>query len=72
MKFTKIVAFLKRPHFIKFKYPFLQNIKFNWINKFQLYSRENYIQCPVVNHDGKEYEKQYICITKSLFLYTRN
>ena len=25
----------------------------------------NYIQYPVINHNGKEYEKEYICITES-------
>ena len=34
-----------------------------WItNKVLLYSTENYIQYPVINHNGKEYEKEYICI----------
>ena len=38
-----------------------------WINnKVLLYSTENYIQYPVINHSGKEYEKEYICITESL------
>ena len=32
-----------------------------WINnKVLLYSRGNYIQYPVINHNGKEYEKQYV------------
>ena len=26
----------------------------------------NYIQYPVINHNGKEYEKEYICIIESL------
>ena len=35
-----------------------------WINyKVLLYSTGNYIQYPVINHDGKEYEKRmYICV----------
>ena len=34
-----------------------------WINnKVLLYSTENYIQNPVINHN----EKEYICITESL------
>ena len=38
-----------------------------WINnKVLLYSTGNYIQYPVINHNGKEYEKVYICITESL------
>ena len=38
-----------------------------------MYSTENYIQYPVINHNGKEYEKECIhirvcvCITESLF-----
>ena len=41
-----------------------------WINnKVLLYSTRNYIQYLVINHNGKEYEKEYIykCITESLF-----
>ena len=38
-----------------------------WINnKVLLYSTGNYIQYPMINHNGKEYEKEYICITESL------
>ena len=40
-----------------------------WINnKVLLYSTGNYIQYPVINHNGKEYEKKnvYVCITESL------
>ena len=32
-----------------------------WINnKVLRYSTGNYIQYPVINHNGKEYEKEYI------------
>ena len=32
-----------------------------WINnKVLLYSTGNYIQYPVINHNGKEYEKEYM------------
>ena len=32
-----------------------------WINnKVLLYSTENYIQYPGINHNGKEYKKEYI------------
>ena len=32
-----------------------------WIdNKVLLYNTENYIQYPVINHNGKEYENIYI------------
>ena len=39
-----------------------------WINnKVALYGTGNYIQYPVVNHNGKIYKKNaYICITESL------
>ena len=38
-----------------------------WINnKVLLYSTGSYIQYPVISHNGKEYEKEYICITQSL------
>ena len=47
-----------------------------WINKkVLLYSTGNYSQCPVISHDGKEHEIEYIyiyiynCIT---LLYSRN
>ena len=37
-------------------------------NKVLLYSTGNYIQYPVINHNGKEYEKEYVCVcvTESL------
>ena len=36
-------------------------------NKVPLYSSENYIQCLVMNHNGKEYQKSvYVCIIESL------
>ena len=31
-------------------------------NRVLLYSTGNYIQYPVMNHNGKEYEKEYICV----------
>ena len=38
-----------------------------WINnKVLLYSTGNYIQYPVINHNGKEYEKECIYIYMSL------
>ena len=34
-----------------------------WINnKVLLYSTGNYIQYPVINYNGKEYEKECICM----------
>ena len=39
-----------------------------WINnKVLLYSTGNYIQYPVINHNGKEYEKEYIRVQLSHF-----
>ena len=37
-------------------------------NKVLLYSIGNYIQYPIINHNGKEYEKEYVylCVTESL------
>ena len=37
-----------------------------WISKVLLYSMGNYIQYLLINHNGKEYEKEYIRITESL------
>ena len=38
-----------------------------WIdNKVLLCSTRNYIQCPVINHSGKEYEKEYIYLNHSV------
>ena len=39
------------------------NYYIDWINnKVLLYSTGNYIQYPVINHHGKEYEKECIYI----------
>ena len=47
-----------------------QLLYLEWINsKILLYSTENYIQYPVINHNRKEYLKKeciYICVTESL------
>ena len=41
-----------------------------WINdKVLLYSTGNDIQYLVINQNGKEYEKEYMCITESLFCF---
>ena len=38
-----------------------------WINrKVLLYSTDNYIQYPMINHNGKSIKNVYICITESL------
>ena len=40
------------------------HIYIKWINNMVLpYSTENHIQCPMISHNGKEYQKNtYICI----------
>ena len=39
-----------------------------WINSMiRLYSTGNYIQYPMINHNGKEYEKEYIYVTLNHF-----
>ena len=35
-------------------------------NKVLLYGIGNYIQYPVISHNGKEYEKEYMYLMKSL------
>ena len=41
------------------------------INKVLLYSMVKYTQCPIINHNGKDYSKNtYICIIITL-LYSR-
>jgi len=44
------------------------NYYIEWIkNKALLYTIENYIQYPTINHNGKEYsKKEYKCIPKPL------
>ena len=38
-------------------------VHIEWINnKFLLYSIGNYIRYPGINHNGKAYEKEYICV----------
>ena len=38
-----------------------------WLNnEVLLYSTGNYIQYPMINHTGKEYEKEYICTMNHL------
>ena len=33
-----------------------------WINEVLLYSAGNYIQYSVINHNGKEYKKENMCV----------
>ena len=41
-----------------------------WINnKVLLYSIGNYIQCPVINHNGREYEKECVCVYIYIYIY---
>ena len=42
----------------------------DWINnKVLLNSIGNYIQYPVVNHNGKEYEKECMCVYVCVYIY---
>ena len=45
-----------------------------WINnKVLIYSTGNYIQYPVINHNGKEYKKECVYVYNWVtFLYSRN
>ena len=44
-----------------------QLVYMEWVNnKVLLYSTGKYIQYPVINHNGKEYEKIYLGIIESL------
>ena len=44
-----------------------------WITgKVLLYSTGNYIQYPIINHDGKEYEKYYIDVCIYIYSVIRN
>ena len=45
-----------------YKLPCIKQIN----NKVPLYSIGNYIQYLIINYNGKESEKEYICITESL------
>ena len=46
-------------------------VSIEWINnKVLLYSAGNYIQYPVINKNGKEYEKEYIYICKKKWKQT--
>ena len=29
----------------------------------------NYIQYPVINHNGKEYKKEYVCVCVYIYIY---
>ena len=37
----------------------MQILYIEWISKVLLYSTGDHIQYPVINHNGKEYEKEY-------------
>ena len=37
-----------------------------------MYSSENYTQYPGMNHSGKEYEKEYVCISLNHFALQQN
>ena len=55
-----------------FKGAFVNLLYIEWINnKDVLYSIENYIQYSVINHNGKEYEKEYIDTHTHIYIYTQ-
>ena len=33
-----------------------------WINKVLLFRTENYIQYPMINHNGKKHKKESVCV----------
>ena len=41
------------------------------MNKVLVYSTENYIQSPVINHSGKEYVEEYIYIHIYVYIYIK-
>ena len=44
-----------------------------WINnKVLLSSTGNYIQYPVINHNGKEYEKECVCVYIYICMYNES
>ena len=40
----------------------MQTVMYRMDNKVLLYSTRKYIQYPVINHNGKEYKKECICV----------
>ena len=38
-----------------------QTVIYEWINKVLLYSTGNYVQHPVINHNGKKYKYKKEC-----------
>ena len=40
-----------------------------WINKVLLQSTGNYIQYPGINHNGKEYKKECMCVYIRVCVY---
>ena len=58
-----LMRYLKLAQIITIMIIMLQTIIYR-INKQQilLYSTRSYIQYPVINHNGKEYEKEYMCV----------
>ena len=45
----------------------MQNIMYRISNKVLLYITGNYIQYPVINHNGKEYI--YVCVCVYIYIY---
>ena len=39
-------------------------------NKVLLYSTRNYSHYPEINYNGKEYEKEYVCVYIYIYIHT--
>jgi len=39
-----------------------KSLHLEWINKVLMYITDNYIQYPMINHNGKEYKKECIYV----------
>ena len=69
--YGKFIYVLKRKRELR-KYLPCKLLYIEWIsNKVLLHSTGHYVQYPVINHNGKEYEKEciyiYICIIESVW-----
>ena len=49
----------------------MQTITYRMMDKILLYSTGNYIQYPMINHNGKEYFKMctYLCVCVYIYIY---
>ena len=40
-----------------------------WVNKVLLFRTENYIQYPMINHNGKKHKKESVCVYIYIYIY---